>query len=341
MIRYPAPLEKGDMIGVSAPSSGVQDVFLSKLDNAIKNIEALGYKVKITDSVRKQNKLVSASPKIRAKEFTKLYNNKDIKAIIPPWGGEFLMEMLPYLNFDNLKNTEPKWILGFSDISTLLFTFTLKTNIATAHGPNFLDFGSNSIHDSVLNVLNILNKSRGETFKQTSLEKYQEEWLDITEDNIPSYNLSEEVRWKYINDKINIFRGRLIGGNMDVICKLIGTEYEKVSDYLKYHDEDGIVWYFESCEMDATDIHRTFWQMKMNGWFKNCNGLLFGRVAGYNDVQDYSYVDALKDLSNDLNIPIVYDIDLGHKPPQLTFINGAYVEIDISDNKEEIIQTLK
>jgi len=54
MIRYPAPLEKGDVIGVTAPSSGVQDVFLSKLDNAIKNIEALGYKVKITDSVRKQ-----------------------------------------------------------------------------------------------------------------------------------------------------------------------------------------------------------------------------------------------------------------------------------------------
>ncbi len=93
--------------------------------------------------------------------------------------------------------------------------------------------------------------------------------------------------------------------------------------------------------MDATDIHRTFWQMKMNGWFKNCKGLLFGRVAGYNDVQDYSSVDALKNLSNDLNIPVIYDIDLGHKPPQLIFINGVYEKINISNDKEQINQILK
>ncbi|MFO7815975.1 MAG: LD-carboxypeptidase [Halanaerobiales bacterium] len=340
MIKYPAPLEKGDVIGVTAPSSGVQGVFSSKLDNAINKFEELGYKVIETESVRKQKKLVSASPQIRAEEFIELYNNQDVKAIIPPWGGEFLMEILPYLNFEDLKKSEPKWILGFSDISTLLFTFTLKTNIATVHGPNFLDFGNNQVHNSVLNVLDILNKKSGETFKQKSLDQYQEEWLEVTEDNFPSYNLTEEVSWKYINYNNN-FSGRLIGGNMDVLCKLIGTEYGIVSDFLKQYNEVGIVWYFESCEMDATDIHRTFWQMKMNGWFKNCNGLLFGRVAGYNNVQDYSYVDALENMSNDLNIPIIYDIDLGHKPPQLTFINGAYAEIKISDDKEEIIQTLK
>ena len=340
MIRYPDPLKKGDTIGVTAPSSGAHGVFSSKLDNAINRFEKLGYKVIETDSVRKQNKLVSASPQIRAEEFVELYKNRDVKAIIPPWGGEFLMEILPYLNFKDLKKFEPKWILGFSDISTLLFTFTLKTNIATAHGPNFLDFGNEQVHDSVLKVLDILNKKRGESFKQESLERYQEEWLEVTEDKFPSYNLTEQVNWKYINYNKS-FSGRLIGGNMDVLCKLIGTEYGRASDFIKQYNEDGIIWYFESCEMDATDIHRTFWQMKKNGWFKNCNGLLFGRVAGYNDVQDYSYVDALENLSKDLNIPVIYDIDLGHKPPQLTFINGALAEVNISDNKEEIIQTLK
>lgn len=159
MIRYPAPLKK-DVIGVTAPSSGVSGVFSSKLDNAINGFENLGYKVIETNSVRKQNKLVSAFPQIRAEEFTELYKNRDVKAIIPPWGGEFLMETLPLLNFEELKKFEPKWILGFSDISTLLFTFTLKTNIATAHGPNFLDFGNNLVHDSVLKVLDILNKKK-------------------------------------------------------------------------------------------------------------------------------------------------------------------------------------
>lgn len=95
--------------------------------------------------------------------------------------------------------------------------------------------------------------------------------------------MAEEVSWKYINYNKS-FSGRLIGGNMDVLCKLIGTKYGLVSDFVKQHNEDGTVWYFESCEMDATDIHRTFWQMKMNGWFKSCNGLLFGRAAGYSQL---------------------------------------------------------
>jgi len=80
--------------------------------------------------------------------------------------------------------------------------------------------------------------------------------------------------------------------------------------------------------------------MKQNCWFKNTTGLLYGRVDGYNDVQDYSYVDALKDLSNMINVPIIYDVDLGHKPPQLTYINGAYAEVTIDNNKGKIVQKL-
>ncbi len=120
MIRYPEPLKRGDTIGIVTPSSGVTGVFAKRLDNAKKQLKEIGYNFIETTSVKKQKKLTSAPAKVRAEEFTLLYLNKDIKAIIPPWGGEFLMDMLPHINFKELIKSRPKWILGFSDTSTLL-----------------------------------------------------------------------------------------------------------------------------------------------------------------------------------------------------------------------------
>ena len=342
MVKYPKPLKKGDIIGVKAPSSGAPGVFSNKLDSAINKFKELGLNVIETESVRKNNdNLVSAPAEVRAKEFNELYFNKEVRAIIPPWGGEFLMEMLPYLDFKKLKEAEPKWILGFSDTSTLLFTLTLKANLATAHGPNFLDFGNNPVDESVLESLKILQKEKGASFVQESLEYYQEEWSEVTEDTFPPYNLTEKVDWKILGEDTQAqFKGRLIGGNLDVICKLIGTPYDKVKEFLNQYKEDGFIWYFENCEMDSTDVRRTLWQMQMNDWFENCNGLLYGRVAGYNALKGYTCVDALSSIKNELDIPIVYDVDLGHKPPQLTFINGAYAEVTVEENHEKVLQKL-
>lgn len=340
MITYPEPLKQGDFIGITAPSSGVTGILEKKLDNAIKQFEELGYRCIESSSVRSQYKLASASPKQRADEFLELYHNKQVKAIIPPWGGEFLMEILPFINFSEL--TKPKWILGFSDISTLLFSVTLKTNIATAHGPNFLDFGNTPIDNSVLNVLEILRKSKGEEFEQVNLAYYQKEWLNLTETSFPPYNLTEKVEWKLLFQEVEChFKGRLIGGCLDTICKLIGTSYAPVPDFIDQYKEEGIIWYLESCDMKSNDIYRTLWQMKMNGWFKNCKGLLYGRAEGYSDVRDFTIIDALNNTLSDINIPTIYNVDLGHLPPQLTLINGAYGEISYINGKGKIKQTLK
>ena len=339
MVKYPRSLQKGDTIGIAAPSSGVTGAFAQKLEYAKKHLQKLGFNFIETDSVKKQNKLTSASAQVRAAEFTSLYLDPKIRAIIPPWGGEFLMEMLPCLNYQKLEEAEPKWILGFSDTSTLLFTLTINLNIATAHGPNLLDFGSTPIDQSVLASLDILGKEPGEEVIQSSLAYYQKEWLEITDNYFPPYNLQEKVVWKSLGEREEVeCSGRLIGGNLDVICKLIGTPFDSVKSYIERNKADGLIWYFESCEMDSTDIYRTLWQMKMNGWFKNSKGFLYGRVEGYSDVGDFTLIDALENSLSDLGIPIIYDIDLGHLPPQLTFINGAYATINLSNGKGQVKQ---
>lgn len=342
MIKYPVPLKKGDTIGVTAPSSGVTGFFSRKMDNSIRQLQDLGYNIIETPSVRKQKKGTSATAEMRAGEFTSLYLDKEVRAIIPPWGGEFLMDMLPYLDFKELADSEPKWIMGFSDTSTLLFALTLRLYLATVHGPNLLDFGCMPVDQSVLASLKYLNTAPGDSFKQKSLEKYQEEWLEVTEEYFPPYNLTEKVKWEIMGNKNTVeMEGRLLGGNLDVICKLIGTPYSPVKPFINDYSSDGFIWYFESCEMNAGDIYRTLWQMKMNGWFDNCHGFIYGRAEECGDLKDFTYIDALEFALAELNIPVVYNADIGHLPPQLTLINGAYAKIKVADGNGYIEQRLK
>ena len=339
-MRFPKALNKGDLIGITAPSSGVGGIFLKRLDNAICQLNAMGYECIETKSVRNTYKLTSNTPEQRAEEFMSLYINDKVKAIIPPWGGEFLMDMLPYLDFNRLNKLTPKWIMGFSDISTLLFSFSTKCDIATLHGPNSMDFGCSPIDESVLKALKLLG---GENpFEQSNLKLYQKIWPEIDKDYKAPYQLTERVEWKLLGGGTQCsFSGRLIGGCMDTICKLIGTPYEDLRGFLDRNKEHGFIWYLESCEMNSTDIYRTLWQMKMNGWFENCNGILFGRPDGYSDVKDFNFTDALSHPLGDLDIPIIYDTDIGHLPPQLTLINGAYAAVEYCNGEGKIIQSLQ
>ncbi len=135
-MKYPKLLNKGDTIGICAPSSGVSGETLNnRLDTALKNINSLGYKTIETPSVRFDDKCVSTDSETRAKEFMSLYENPDVTAIIPPWGGEFLMDMLSYLDFEKLATLPAKWVSGYSDISTLTFALTVNSNIATIFCP--------------------------------------------------------------------------------------------------------------------------------------------------------------------------------------------------------------
>ncbi len=337
MIRYPKPLKRGDTIGVTATSSGVTGVFNDRLDHATEYIKNLGYKVLESKSVRSQVKLASASAKARADEFMELYLDESVKAIIPPWGGQLLIDILPYLDYDAIKNAGPKWIMGFSDTSVLLLCFLTKLEFATVHGPNLLDFGAAPVDETVLESLHIMSSE--EDFEQKNTAFYQGRWNDVEKNSKTPYNLNEKTEVKTLFDETELeMEGTLIGGCLDAICKLIGTPYAPVEAFRKRQNASGYLWYLESCEMNAADISRTLSQMKLSGWLEGTIGLMYGRLDGYKDVQDYTFKDALEKLASELDIPVIYDVDIGHLPPQWTLINGAKASVYYKNGEVRIIQ---
>ncbi|WEG10888.1 LD-carboxypeptidase [Pullulanibacillus sp. KACC 23026] len=327
MIIYPI-LHKGATIGVTAPSSGIEPELHHLVKQACDRLQQEGYRTICGDTVWTQEKAKSAIAKVRAEELNQMLQDSKIDLILPPWGGELLIEILDLLDY---KAMDTKWIMGYSDTSGLLLAITLKTGIATAHGVNLVDLRGEFSDTTTALWETVLSTKAGDSVVQQSSPFYQKEWHH---DN-PSpcvYHLTEKTEWKTIQGTNIHVTGRLLGGCVDIIRHLIGTPFGDVQAFREeYISGDPIVWYLENCELSTTDLKRTLVQMKLAGWFDHCTGILFGRSDANEPVENYEVIDIYKELSEELNVPIVYDIDCGHVPPQITFINGAYAEIDVTE----------
>jgi muramoyltetrapeptide carboxypeptidase len=337
MITYPF-LKKKATIGVTAPSSGVEEELHELVKQSCSRLEERGYTVICRETVWTQDKAKSAPAAKRAQEFNEMMKDEAIDLILPPWGGELLIEVLEEIDFENLKD---KWVLGYSDTSLLLLAITLKTGIATAHGTNLIDLRGEYFDSTTAMWESVLSTKTGSFITQYSSEKYQDKWQH---DN-PSpcvFHLTEETKWKSVSGENVKAEGRFLGGCIDIIRHLIGTPFGNLQSFRNSHIKDEpVIWYMENCELKTTDLRRSLVQMKLAGWFDNCSCIMFGRSPANETVENYSIEDVYQDLSNELQIPIIFNIDCGHVPPQITFVNGAYGVVEVAEGKGTVVHYFK
>ena len=250
-MQYPKFLEKGNIIGITAPSQGVGDD-IESFEKSLHTLKKEGYQIKETKSVRNKE-MASASGKIRAQEFDSLITEKNVKIIMCASGGDFLVEMLPFVNWQHIKEN-PKWIMGYSDPTYLLYIITTKLDIATIYGCNAGSFDQTNLHECLKNNLKILS---GNIVRQDSFSYYQKDWLE----NSDGYHLTEKVYWETINKEVDI-TGRMIGGCLDCLKDLIGTSYDYTKEFIEKYKKDGIIWYFDIFEPSAEVVYRTLFQMR-------------------------------------------------------------------------------
>ena len=317
---YPEFLKKGDTIGICALSAGTGDK-LEELEESLSVLHDEGYLTKETGSVRSKRKR-SASAKTRARELDSLVKDDEVKMIMLAAGGDVQMETVPFIDYDSIAK-HPKWIMGLSDPTNLLFPVTTMLDIATLYGFNGAAFTKDHGKEQDYN----LSYLKGDLVTQKSFSRYQT-FLDAINEN----NVTHRVEWQAKEDmKIH---GRCIGGCLDVIEKLIGTKYDHVNDFIDRYRDDGIVWYFDNFAMSAYSTYLTLLQFRMAGYFRYCKGVLIGRtafpsIAGSDVIFDYesAYKLALKD------IPYITEMDIGHTRPRMTMINGALIDVTYKNHK--------
>lgn len=343
-ISYPEALKAGDWIGITAPSTGGGPEHIPRLELALNHLRQQGFQVEEGHCLRQRHKHVSGPREARAKEFVRFWKDPKIKAIMPPWGGEILVEILPILDFADLAKSPAKWVSGYSDISTLLFALTLKTGIASLHGSNLLDLVPTQKDPLTTSLMKTLQLNAGQSFLQESSRSYQKQWKDFRTHVDSPLNLTEETCWKSLHGQARLeFSGRLIGGCLDTIARLVGTSFGDVPRFVREAGSTGVILYFENCEMAPPEVVRTLWNLRLAGWFERLSGLLIGRSAGpeaSSPAEQLTYVEALHSVLADLPLPILYDVDIGHRPPQLNLINGSLGHVRFAGTGGNLLQEL-
>lgn len=324
---YPKFIKKGSTIGICAPSAGIGKKLGEYLD-ALKVLKKEGYKIKETKSVRSKGTR-SASGKTRASEFYELTKDKNVDMIMCASGGDYMLEMMPYVKYDELVKN-PKWIMGMSDPTNILMDITCFLDIATIYGFNAKQY----VPSNPKWQENNLQIIKGNIIKQKSFKKYQtctDRWNDINDFN-------HEVKW--ISKKEVDIEGRIIGGCFDVIIKHMGTFLDNMSSFVARYADDGIIWYFDVYSCTTLDFYLGLLQMKYAGLFTNCKGVLIGRVAIPDESNpELNYIKAADKALG--KIPHIMEMDIGHTDPCITIINGSIAHVKCKDQKGEISFTLK
>ncbi|MCG7539221.1 S66 peptidase family protein [Pseudoalteromonas sp. OF7H-1] len=342
MMKYPKPLKAGSKIAITAFSAGVPATMHERLDNALGYLAQQGFELVVGECLRDNHNYVSADVKTRANELMGYLLDDTIDAIMPPWGGAIAMDLLTLLDWEKLAHAPPKWLIGFSDVSTLLSAVTCKLGWASVHATNLMQLNVHQQDALTVGLFNHLRRAPNDSFTQFPSTHFEAEPLNFVDFPDAGFNLSARTQWRILanGNHRQQFAGRLLGGCLDIHMLLAGTEYFDLDAFLQVYPNESIILYFENGEMPPAAYYRALQSIKLRGWFSKVAGVLIGRnPEPLAKDSDWTHLDALQNAFTGCDFPVLYDVDIGHQAPNLTLINGAYAEVTVGDTFS-ITQTL-
>lgn len=307
-IIKPQHLKKGDLIGVISPASTPEN--LAKIDNGVKYLENLGYRVKVGENVGKQFGYLAGEDDYRVADIHAMFADKEVKAIFCVRGGFGTIRILDKIDYSLIKKN-PKILVGYSDITALQLAIFAKTGLVTFSGPMVAVEMSNNI------------------------DPYTEEmfWRMITSNKKfgPLKNPEDE--------KINVLisgnaEGTLIGGNLSMIVCLMGT------DYLPKFSNS--IFFCEDIDEKPYKIDKYFAQLKLANVFKKANAVVLGEFTDCLETdpakKTFSLNEVVYQYFSNLNKPVLYNLKYGHIPRKLTMPIGIKFKINTKKEQYEIIE---
>jgi muramoyltetrapeptide carboxypeptidase LdcA involved in peptidoglycan recycling len=315
-----------------APSFGCTTFpYEERLLKAMRELEVLGYQIKLGKNCFKSEGIfASASPMERAEEFMEAYKS-DCDAIISVGGGELMVEMLDYVNFEQIKNLPPKWFMGFSDNTNLTYTLTTLCDIETIYGVNAPRFYDLSLVDAKDSLRMLHGESYFEGYQMFELNEIEEE-KPFNKINFDTNKIITPFKYTHA------FEGIMLGGCLDCLVGLCGTKYDKTNEYIKKHKDEGVIFYLESCDLNPISYRRALIQLKNAGWFDNVKGFVIGRAYHYGEeIMGVSFESSTIDILSSFNVPILINVDLGHLKPSMPIRNGAKAKVTY-ENSNIIIE---
>ncbi|CAD2071499.1 LD-carboxypeptidase [Jeotgalicoccus coquinae] len=336
----PRKLQSGDTVALVSLSSGLagEDEIRWRTEQGIERLEnVFGLKVKVMPHALKGIDYIYNHPEKRAADLNSALKDKSVKAIICAIGGNETVRILPFIDTEALKNN-PKIFTGYSD-STTNHLFFYKYGISTSYGPALLtDFAENiAMDDYTVEAVKktwFSTEPIGEIQTSPFIREAGLRW-DFENKNIerPKYN---NPGYESINGTGKA-RGHLIGGCLEVLNNLRGTEYfPGLNDF-----KDALLFLETSeCTLDPEIFEDYLRAMAVMGVFEHTNGIVIGRP--FNGLYYAEYKEVLRTVLSEagrIDLPVLYNASFGHNEPKFIVPYGLQAEIDTEKLTFKILES--
>ena len=294
MNLVPPLLSPGDKISIIAPAGNIKQS--QNLANSLKVISDMGFQVSYPFSGWPGKAYLADSDKARAAEFARAWKDPETKCVWALRGGYGSLRMIDHIDFSLIENN-PKYFIGFSDITILLNQITIKTGLVTMHGP----------------VVSSLADTDRETITRVA--------ACLKEDLFYPLDYRAEIIRKGPT-----VTGRLLGGNLCSLVSLLGTQYQP--------DYSGSVLFLEDVNEPVYKIDRMLTQLFMNGALDNLRGIVLGDFSNTDEKSQEEDIKTSEFTGKRLTelvrneIPIWTNLSAGHCRKNLALPVGASVTME-------------
>lgn len=293
-IQKPKKLELGDKIAVTAPGGAIWDQKdVLRFELLLKN---MGFRVVLGETLTKKKGYLAGTDEERSNELMSFFADPSIDGIIAMRGGWGCARLLDKLDY-SIIHSNPKVLMGFSDITSLLNAVHLKSGLITFHG---------------LVGVNTWNEFSTNVFQQV-----------VCSGEICSFPMDQSTSSNFVSINKGKATGRLFGGNLSVICGLVGSPYFEIPQ--------NSILFLEETNEEPYVVDRLLTHLKLAKVYEKLNGVVFGncsRCLAENPMQSIPTIEVIREHFSEIKIPVSYGSPIGHVANKWTLPIGIEVEMD-------------
>ena len=292
-ILFPPLLVPGDTIGIAAPASPPDKPEV--IDDAIARFTKLGFKIKPGKFLRKRDGYLAGTDEERAADINALFADPEVKGIFALRGGYGSCRILPLLDYAAIR-ANPKPFIGYSDITAMHLAILVKSGLVTFHGSN-----------------------ASSAFTEPNMAVCRSMLIKGGPNKLFSRKGPHGAKLKtVIAGKV---KGRLLGGNMTCLLRLLGTPYAP--------DFRGAILFLEDTGEKAYRIDGMFTHLRLAGILSQIGGLVLGQFDYKADAKEPRRIKAcLQREAERIGVPCVSGAPIGHFAGQIIVPQGVQAEFD-------------
>ena len=300
-IIIPKSLKPGDTVAIISPASKVKEEYI---DGAVVFLRQKGFNPVVMPSAKgpTQGSFAASYPE-RFGDLKNALTNPDIKAILCARGGYGCIHLLHDLKRETVRKN-PKWLIGFSDISAL-HALWLKAGVASLHGPMAKHLATKDFDDPFSQALIHILENDGK--------------FDISVKNTPY-------------DFPGVGEGILMGGNLAVLNALASTPY----DILAVGENDETILFIEDISEAIYEVERMLARLALSGTLHRIKGLIIGKFTEYRADSNFNTMEEM--IHNFLKkhlidpIPVSFGLPVGHTDQNYPLVEGARVRLTVNQH---------